>query len=495
LQIIAVRYVRPLRSLLCTHKFRIVLCMILKSSYDRLFNDKRLERRGEQLLRSLFKAGSCSIQSIAQTRAEQKSYYRLLRNEKVEEEILIDEIVSRCGRNSNNKVVLSIQDTTEINLDRHRNRIKYDESLGPVNDIVDGIGFKIHPSLVIDAHTYYPYGYSSIGMWARAHQRRSLSEYRHRCLDVSEKETKVWLQSNSDTYKNLSEAKAVIIVQDREGDFYEQFAAAPENDKFHFLIRSNYNRVLEQGVKLLDYINGQPVIGCYKTTITSQRKETRGKRREATVEVKIGKVNLKKPQKKNSSIPSTSILLTVIEAKEVNGNSDDSVLWRLYTTWPVASFEDACQVIEWYGCRWFIEEVFKVLKKECFNIEASELESGWAVRKLSLMMLDTIIKLFQMSIAYGMEEEQMPSTETMFETEEIECLEKINRQVQGSTQKLSNPFNKEKLPWAFWILARIGGWKGYASQRKPGFATLINGTSKFYAIYQGFSLEKDVGTQ
>jgi hypothetical protein len=150
--------------------------------------------------------------------------------------------------------------------------------------------------------------------------------------------------------------------------------------------------------------------------------------------------------------------------------------------------------VEWYRCRWFIEEVFKVLKKECFDIEASELESGWAIRKLVIMMLDTIIKLFQMIIAYNTEEGEMPDTEMMFDQNEIECLEKINQRMQGKTQKLSNPFNKIKLSWAFWVLADLG-WKGYVSQRKPGFATLINGLSKFYLLYTGYAIEKDVGTQ
>ena len=469
--------------------------MIARSSYDSLFNDKRLECRGEQLLRSLFRAGSGSIQSISQTRAEQKGYYRLLRNEKVQEEFLIDEMVGRCGRSIRDKVVLAIQDTTEINLSKHRNRIKYDESLGPINDNFDGIGFKVHPSLVIDAHSCYPYGYGAIDIWTRHHEKEALSEYEHRRLNVSEKETRVWLQSNNETYKNLSEAKAVVIVQDREGDFYEQFATAPQDGKFYFLIRSNHNRVLEEGIKLWDYIDNQPVIGSYQTKISSQKKGKPAKHREATIEVKIGKIRLKKPQKKDASVPSSSVVLTVIEAKEVNTNGEESVLWRLYTTWPVETFEDACQVIEWYSCRWFIEEVFKALKKECFDIEASELESGWAVRKLTIMMLDTIIKVFQMSIAYSMEEGEMPDTETMFDQKEIECLEKINQQVQGNTQKLSNPFNKTKLAWAFWILARIGGWKGYASQRKAGTATLIKGLNKFYVLYRGYSIEKDVGTR
>ncbi len=94
-----------------------------------------------------------------------------------------------------------------------------------------------------------------------------------------------------------------------------------------------------------------------------------------------------------------------------------------------------------------------------------------------------------------MEEGDSPDTGTMFEDEEVACLANINKKVQGKTEKQSNPFQQQNLAWAFWILARLGGWKGYASQRKPGFNTLINGLTKFYTIYQGYALQKDVGTQ
>lgn len=391
--------------------------------------------------------------------------------------------------------MLSIQDSSEINLSNHRRRIKHDESIGPINDNFDGIGFKIHPSLVIDAYSFYPYGYSAIDVWSREQGKEKLSEYAHRRMDVCEKETHVWIKSGEATYKSLEEAKSVIIIQDREGDFYEQFAGARQDGKFYLLIRSNHNRLLKDGIRLWDYIDKQPVIGSYKTIVSTKQKGKPAVKREALIEVKIGRVILKKPQKKHILLAKSSVALTVVEAREVNGDCDEPILWRLYTTLPVESFEQACQVIEWYSCRWFVEEVFKVLKKECYDIESSELESGWAIRKLTLMMLDTIIKLFQMSIVYNTPEGEMPDTATMFDEEEIRCLEYINKKMQGKTQKLSNPFKKTKLPWAFWILARLGGWKGYASQRKAGYATLINGFKRFYNIYQGFALERDVGTQ
>ena len=469
--------------------------MIRGANYSGLFNDKRLETRGVNLLGSLMRLGSQSIQAISESRAEQKGYYRLLRNKKVDESSIIKEITGRCGLNCRDKVVLAIQDTTEINLSSHRNRIKYDESLGRINDNFDGIGFKLHPSLVVDAHTCYPYGYGAVDMWSREHVRKEKTSYRHRILDVSEKETNVWVASRNSMRDNLKEAHTVISVQDREGDFYEQFAADANDGKFFLLIRSNHNRKLTEGIKLWDHIAQQPVSGTYQVIICPQHKGKRGKPRAATIAVKIAQVSLKKPQKKNKEIPESSVALTVIEAREITPGCEEPVLWRLYTTWPVETFEDACQVIEWYSWRWMIEEVFKVLKKECFNIEASELESGWAIRKLTLMLLDTIVKLFQMSIAYNMPEGEAPDTQSMFCSDEIACLDKVNQKVQGKTQKLSNPCDKTKLSWAFWILARLGGWKGYASQTKPGFATLINGLKKFYAIHQGFSIEKDVGTQ
>ena len=67
--------------------------------------------------------------------------------------------------------------------------------------------------------------------------------------------------------------------------------------------------------------------------------------------------------------------------------------------------------------------------------------------------------------------------------------------MEGKTEALKNPFPTGKLNNAVWILSRMGGWKGYASQRKPGMTTMFNGLKKFYDTYQGWSLQKDVGTR
>ena len=131
-----------------------------------------------------------------------------------------------------------------------------------------------------------------------------------------------------------------------------------------------------------------------------------------------------------------------------------------------------------------------MLKKEGFNIEASELSQGKAIRKLCLMMLETIVKLFIMQIAYASPEESCP--QSCFSTQEIECLEQQIQQLEGKTEKLKNPYTSSDLKRYIWAIARLGGWKGYLTERKPGITTFWMGLQKFAAIMQGWLLFRDV---
>jgi len=464
-----------------------------KADYSSLFNDRRLSVRGEDLLRSLYQSSSNSIQSLSKTRAEQKAYYRFLHNDKVTEQAFTKEIVLRCSKAAENKMVLCIQDTTEINLAKHAGRLKPNSGLGPIDAVKKGVGFKIHPCLVVDAATCFPYGYAGIEVFNRSGLQQ-MHYHQLRKLPVEQKESGRWLRGNDNVRQHLSKAKSVIIIQDREGDIYEQFTPEALASNAHLLVRCKFNRYLEDNNRLWSAIDKQPASGTYTMIIPADgHKQTAG--REALMEVRFAKVKFRRPEKKVKGVAPFSQDVYVVEAKEITGNVSDAVHWRLITTCLIENLQSAIQIIEWYSCRWMIEEVFKVLKKECYDIEGSELESGWAIRKLSVMMLDTIIKLFQMLIAYNTEEGEALNSLIAFEQNEIKCLQKINITLKGSTAKLSNTYSVNKLKGAVWVIARLGGWKGYASQRKPGATTLIKGLQKFYNYYEGFSLEKDVGTR
>lgn len=464
-----------------------------KADYSGLFNDSRLSVRGIELLRSLSRVSSNSIQSISESRAEQKGYYRFLNSGKVKEEVLSEEIGKRCGKAVNGRTVLCIQDTTEINLSKHSNRLKAGSGVGPIDAVKKGIGFKIHPCLVVDASNYFPYGFAGIDVYHRQ-TIQSLPYHELRKLPIDQKESGKWIRGNQSAGKYLDTASSVIIIQDREGDIYEQFIEGATAKNAHLVIRCKYNRCLSTNDKLWLSLSQQQVAGHYKVMIEADSHKQSGAR-EALIEVRYKKVQFRRPDKKAAGTATVSKEVYVIEAKEITINVKDPIHWRLITTWPLNTIEDARQIIDWYTCRWMIEEVFRVLKKECYNIEGSELEQGWAIRKLSIMMLDTIIKLFQMLIAYNEPEEQTRPSSLVFEEGEIEYLEKVNLKMQGKTQKLSNPYSPQQLKGAVWVIARLGGWKGYSSQRTPGATTLLKGIEKFYTQYQGFNIDKDVGTR
>ena len=316
-----------------------------------------------------------------------------------------------------------------------------------------------------------------------------------RKLPILEKESGKWIKGNNRAKRYLSDATAVIIIQDREGDVYEQFTKGAVADNAYLLIRCKWNRSLNDNNKLWDTIDKQSAAGTYKTYIEADsHKQTSG--REALMEIRYIKVQFKSPERKSKEVDAISGEVYAVETREITPGVKDPVHWRILTTWPVEDLQTAQQIIEWYTCRWMIEEIFKVLKKECYNIEGSELEQGWAIRKLCLMILDTIIKLFQMLIVYNSEEgSELTSSTLAFEPEEIICLDEINKKMKGNTAKLSNPNPITELKGAVWLIARLGGWKGYTSQRPPGATTLIAGLKKFYNYFEGFCLQRDVGTR
>ena len=51
-------------------------------------------------------------------------------------------------------------------------------------------------------------------------------------LPIEQKESYKWIQGSDRSKEVLSKAKSVIIVQDREGDIFEQFAWVPDEKTF-----------------------------------------------------------------------------------------------------------------------------------------------------------------------------------------------------------------------------------------------------------------------
>jgi hypothetical protein len=450
--------------------------------------DKRLLNRGNSILNRLFSNSVYSIRQLANNDSEAKAFYRFLQNDHVSEADIIRNMSLNCQSCVSGRPVLCIQDSSEINLIDHRNRIKKDSYIGLTNGTESGLGFFIHPSFIIDAETFMPYGFSDVKIWNRGHTVIAKDKSHAKNMQgVEDKESYKWIESSIKSKQALNKATEVIIIQDREGDIYEQFCQIPD-DRTHLLIRAKANRILTDKSRLFEHLSELPVQGSYELNLEGDKRKGI-KKRIANIQVRYSKVTISRNQYSDKSMPPT-VTLYAIEARECTEGVDNPILWRLLTTLNIESLDAALLCIEWYTCRWIIEEVFRILKKEGFNIEASELAQGKSIRKLCLMMMETIVKLFIMQIAYCSDEEVPPTS--CFSSEQTQCMEIQMRLLEGNTEKLKNPYKPSDLKRYIWVIARLGGWKGYLSERKPGITTFWIGLKKFSDIFQGFMLFRDV---
>jgi transposase len=217
-------------------------------------------------------------------------------------------------------------------------------------------------------------------------------------------------------------------------------------------------------------------------------------KRIAKVDVRFKKVNISRSKQCINKDICESIELYAVEAEERDYNGKDKICWRLLTTHKVSCLEDAINIIECYRKRWYIEQLFRLLKKQGFAIEESQLESGWAIRKLSVLALNAVLRVIQ--LMHACDEETAQPIDEVFTGQEQDCLKQVNHQLKG---KQSNPYHQCTLLWSKWIIARLGGWKGYKSERVPGPITLKRGLDNFNQIFNGWCLAlklyEDVGTR
>jgi Transposase DNA-binding len=465
---------------------------LLKREFTDL-EDMRLLYRGNKIMEDLFSSSTHSIRQISKDESSAKGFYRFLSNDRVSEEDIVSNLQTNCEAACRGKYVLCIQDTTEINLSSHTNRIKKNNDIGTTNVKGEyGLGFMLHPSLVVDAVDCIPYGYSDIKIWNRPLELKTKHEREYNKLPIEEKESYKWLEVSKNTKAALKESvEGMVIVQDREGDIYEQFATIPD-EKTDLLIRARTNRRLKDDTKLFSCFADLPPQGNYEIEVKACKQKKRVKR-TAIIEVRYRPITINKTDATSKGV-AKEVDLYLIEAKEVGYEGRDKICWRLLTTIEVENIELAMLCINWYSWRWTVEEVFKILKKEGYNIEASELEYASSIRKLCVMIMEVTIKLFLMRLAYS-EPELDICANTCFTEEELEYMEHQIKAVEGKTQKQKNPYEGKDLKRYVWLIARLGGWKGYESKRRPGITTLWTGIKNFKMGIEGWHIHRNVSTR
>jgi len=420
------------------------------------------------------------LRRLGETRSGEVMAGRFFRNSKV----TVGEIVSSGCKSTGPRVagrhVLAIQDTTELNYQAHAGRVK---GLGATGNGSDK-GFFAHPLLTVDAQNGACLGLAHLAVWTRGEPHAE----HYKKLPIEEKESYRWIETAQAGKAVLQEAARVTVVADRESDIYELWSRVPDA-RTDLLIRACRDRIVEKadGELLFAYMDRLPITGSSEFNVTGRE----GKRtaHKAQMVVRCGEVTIRKPARCKDTQAPQQLTLTVIDVREDESSvvaGEAPTHWRLLTTHRVVDMAGAVQCIEWYSQRWQIEQLFRTLKKQGLNLETSQLENGDSLQKLCCFAVFVATRILQLTLARDGTSAR-PASDT-FDQSEIAVLEQLQSRLEGKTEKQKNPHPKHSLAWASWTIARLGGWKGYASERPPGPITMKNGLDYFSRIVDGYLL-------
>ena len=129
------------------------------------------------------------------------------------------------------------------------------------------------------------------------------------------------------------------------------------------------------------------------------------------------------------------------------------------------------------------------MKSRGLDIEESLLADAHALENYAAAVVTASVRVMQLVQARGAAGEVV-SAERVFDAEDIQVLEAVVPKFEGRTEKQKNPHPLHSLAWAAWVIARLGGWKGYASERPPGPETFTRGLTRFNAIAEGFAFAR-----
>lgn len=417
-----------------------------------------------------------------------KAFYRLCNCEAVTHEAVLkphrDHVLAEIAQSRRD--ILVIHDSTELD---YTTRYSLDD-LGQIGS-GNHRGYICHNSLAVDAKSHEVQGLVNQVLHHRAKvpKRETHKQRRER----ESRESRLWTEGVAP----LPGRRQFIDVCDQGADVFEFLAAETASGR-RFVIRAAYNRRIlighDEECKKKDYLRSYasrlPKLGQFTVQVTSKREEKKEKdkktihirkARQATVCVATAPVRVLPPGKKSGEYANDPLPLWVVHVWEPNPpKGQERLEWFLLTNQPVTTFEEACQVIQWYECRWIIEEYHKAQKTGC-GIQNPQFttEEGLqpAIALLSIVAL-TLLKLRDAS--------RRPDAKKRLATEFISI----------DYVKVLSAWRHDRVctDWTvhdfFYALARLGGHQNRKNDKRPGWLILWRGWNTLQAMIEGARASK-----
>jgi hypothetical protein len=455
--------------------------------------DKRLTKRVVQIAAGMAADPQGSIPKQNKAPHQSKAAYRLFDHERA----IMDSLCNphwqqtRLGC-SHCPVVLLIQDTTWLDYSAHPQT----QGTGWCNyhrkkNKTTGSGLFLHSVLAVE-----PQGQGMarvIGLaWATLYARngeplRGNQQKRSQRRKSSDRESMRWIEAVQQIGKSPPLSR-FIHVGDRESDIYELYEQT-QTHSVGFVIRLKHDRNASVGHDTPDTCGSEDRKGSSIKEICRQMKVSASQQlwispragragRWAKLSISSAAVTLWSPQINRTG---RALRCWALRAWEENPPADvkEPVEWMLLTSEPVNSGEDALRIVDYYGCRWLIEEYHQCLKSGC-KVEQRQLEDATRLEPLIGMLTIVAVRLLQMKNDVRLTPEK-PA---------IEC---VPPELVQTLAKLIKEKNPERMTVRRFTheVAKRGGFMGRKGDGEPGWRTLWHGWQELSLIHAGYEMAKE----
>ncbi len=465
--------------------------------------DKRLNKRLQQILMQLDGKLEESIPVALADPGQSKAYYRFINHEGVEAQALLEanrQVV--LGHAAQEKVVLAIQDTTELDFTGKRSA----KELGCLS-YVHQKGLFLHNHLLLTEQG------EALGLFDQAFFERDPSKLggskKRRHQPFEQKESFRWLEQ----FNQLQQAfqhqahQQLIQIADREADIHE-LLQAPTTAHVHFIIRSRHERRSQPLSPLPSQEPAQGQQPAHQQSIYEQLGAQQSQfsyqlpvdhpehgKRVAHLQVRYQQVLIEPAYRPKEQTQLKPLTLWLVETTEVDAPlAVEPLCWRLLTSLPVEDNEQAQRVIRYYSYRWRIERFHFVLKQGA-QVEKLQLGQVEALKRAIIVYSWIALKVLQTQHLL-LKEPQAPLTSIgLSELDYLIAYQYLKSKAPNSKATKLPPKSPKPtlLEWAQ-LMARIVGGR-LPKDNTLGVVSLWRAYSQFLLIRQAYFAFKDVGNR
>ncbi len=467
---------------------------IAKTASCSVLPDKRLNKRLQQILMQLDGKLQESIPVAFADPGQSKAYYRFINNEAVAASALLQSSQQQVLQAaSQQRVVLAIQDTTELDFTGKRSA----KALGCLS-YAHQKGLFLHNHLLLDVQG------EALGFFDQQFFERTAEELgqsrKNRYQPFEQKESFRWLEQFNQLQECFKDQppEQVIQIADREADIHELLQARTTTH-VHYLIRSCQNRNSEPPtasqqastppeppVRIWQQIAGKESQFTYQLPVDHPQ---HGKRL-AHLQVRYGQVAIKPGYRPKQHEQLSPVKLWLVETSEVcPPEGVEPLCWRLLTSLTVEDNEQAQRVIRYYTYRWRIERFHYVLKQGA-QVEKLQLQQVQALKKAIIIYSWIALKLLQTQHLL-LNQPQAPIASIGLS--ELDYLIVYQYVKSTATELPPRSLKPTLMEWTQLIVRIVGG--RLPKDNTIGVVTLWRAYSQFLLIRQAYFAFKDVGNQ